>query len=78
MKSNDQQRSNLEKEDQQVVLGIIFLLVAIVSLISFIRQLKIKNLLALGFSLVAFITFGFFSTMTITCELLPNLGICGG
>lgn len=60
-----------------VVLGFIFLLVAILSVVSFVRQLKIRNILAIGFSLVAALSFGFFSIMTITCELLPNLSICG-
>lgn len=60
-----------------MVLGIILLLVTILSVISFVRQLKIKNLLALGFSALSVVAFGFFSVMTITCELLPGLGVCG-
>lgn len=61
-----------------MVLGIILLLVTILSAVSVIRQLKLKNILALGFSVVSVLAFGFFSVMTITCEVLPNLGVCGG
>lgn len=60
-----------------MVLGILLLVVTLLSAISFVRQLKIKNLFALGFSAVSVLAFGFFSIMTITCELIPNLGICG-
>lgn len=60
-----------------MVLGVIFLLVTILSVVSVFRQIKYKNVLALGFSAVAALAFGFFSIMTITCELLPNISICG-
>lgn len=60
-----------------VVLGVIFLIVAILSVVSVIRQIKFKNVLALAFSAIAALAFGFFSIMTITCELLPNIAICG-
>lgn len=60
-----------------MVLGIIFLLVTILSIVSVFRQIKFKNVLALGFSAIAALAFGFFSIMTITCELLPNIAICG-
>jgi len=60
----------------RIVLGIIFLLVALLAVVSIIRQLKIKNYLALGFSAVAALTFGFFSIMTIICQLAPSAGIC--
>jgi hypothetical protein len=52
-----------------IVLGIIFLLVAILSVVSVIRQLKIKNYLALIFSGLAALAFGFFSIATIISEL---------
>lgn len=61
-----------------MVLGLILLVVTILSVVSVIRQLKFKNLFALGFSVVSVLAFGFFSVMTITCEVLPGLGICGG
>lgn len=60
-----------------MVLGIICLLVALLSVVSIFRQLKYKNLLALAFSGISALVFGFFSIMTITCELMPGLGICG-
>ncbi len=60
-----------------MVLGVIFLLVTILSVVSVFRQIKYKNVLALGFSAIAALAFGFFSIMTITCELLPNISICG-
>lgn len=59
-----------------MVLAIILLIVAIVAVISFFRQLKIKNYLALVFSAVAALAFGFFSISTIFCELAPASGIC--
>lgn len=48
-----------------LVLASIILLVALVSIISVIRQLKIKNLLALVFSAASALVFGFFSIATI-------------
>ncbi len=61
-----------------MVLGLILLAVTIVSIISVVRQVRFKNILALAFSVISVLVFGFFSTMTITCELIPSLGICGG
>lgn len=58
--------------------GIIFLLVTILAVISVFRQLKIKNMFALAISGLTVLSFGFFSIMTITCELIPSLGICTG
>jgi len=48
-----------------LVFASIILIVAIVSVISVVRQLKYKNLLALGFSAVSALVFGFFSIATI-------------
>ena len=61
-----------------MVLALIFLVVTLLSVVSVVRQLKIKNLFALGFSAVSVLVFGFFSLMTITCELMPHLTVCGG
>jgi len=58
-----------------MVLAIIFLVVALVCLVSVIRQFKIKNYLALFFSGAAALSFGFFSIATIICEL-TNAGFC--
>lgn len=52
-----------------IVLGILFLLVALLAVVSVIRQLKIKNYLALIFSVLTAVTFGFFSIATIISEL---------
>lgn len=60
-----------------MVLAILLLLVTLLAVISVFRQLKLKNMFALGFSAIAALSFGFFSIMTMTCELLPSLGICG-
>src|SRR5699024_1985941 len=60
----------------RIVLGIIFLLVALLAVVSVIRQLKIKNYLALGFSAVTALALGFFSIMTIICQLVPIAGVC--
>ncbi|HLQ71193.1 MAG TPA: DUF2759 family protein [Bacillota bacterium] len=61
-----------------MVLAILLLLVALLAVVSVFRQLKHKNMFALAFSAIAALSFGFFSVMTMTCELLPNLGICAG
>ncbi|TRM13291.1 DUF2759 family protein [Lentibacillus cibarius] len=52
-----------------MVLGIIFLLVALLAIVSVIRQIRIKNLFALAFSALAVLVFGFFSVATIITEL---------
>lgn len=52
-----------------MVLAIIFLLVGLLAVVSVIRQLKIKNFFALGFSAVAVLVFGFFSIATIVTEI---------
>ncbi|WP_010530986.1 DUF2759 family protein [Lentibacillus jeotgali] len=52
-----------------MVLGLLFLLVTLLAIISVIRQLKVKNLFALGFSAVSVLVFGFFSVATIVTEL---------
>jgi len=59
-----------------MVLAIILFFVAIVAVISVFRQLKYKNYLALAFSAIAALTFGFFSVSTIFCELAPASGVC--
>lgn len=58
-----------------MVLAIIFLIVALLSVVSLLRQLKIKNYLAIAFSAVAALSFGFFSIATIICTL-TNAGFC--
>lgn len=52
-----------------IVLAILFLLVALLSVVSVIRQLKFKNIFALAFSAIAAVTFGFFSIATLISEL---------
>lgn len=52
-----------------MVLAIIFLVVALLSVVSLLRQLKIKNYLAIAFSAIAALSFGFFSIATIICSL---------
>ncbi|QKY69451.1 DUF2759 family protein [Lentibacillus sp. CBA3610] len=52
-----------------MVLAIIFLLVTLLAIVSVIRQLKIRNLFALGFSAITVLVFGFFSIATIITEL---------
>lgn len=59
-----------------MVLAIILLIVALLSVVSVFRQFKFKNYFALGFSVVSAAGFGFFSVMTIICEL-TEAGICG-
>lgn len=50
-------------------LGIIMLLVAVLAVISVVRQLKYKNMLALVFSAITVLVFGFFSIATIINEI---------
>lgn len=52
-----------------IVLALIFLAVALLAVISIIRQMKYKNLFALGFSAVTALVFGFFSIATIISVL---------
>ncbi|MFD2759414.1 DUF2759 family protein [Lentibacillus juripiscarius] len=52
-----------------MVLAVMFLLVTLLAIVSVVRQLRIKNLFALGFSAVAVLVFGFFSIGTIITEL---------
>ncbi|MHA6250974.1 DUF2759 family protein [Oceanobacillus sp. CAU 1775] len=52
-----------------IVLAVLFLLVAILAVISVIRQLKFKNLFALGFSAITALAFGFFAIATLISEL---------
>ncbi|WP_245843791.1 DUF2759 family protein [Oceanobacillus rekensis] len=54
---------------QHIVLAIVFLFVALLSIVSVIRQLKYKNLFALAFSGLAALAFGFFSIATILSEI---------
>ncbi|MGM8365128.1 DUF2759 family protein [Virgibacillus sp. W0181] len=58
-----------------MVLAIILLVVTLLAAVSVMRQLKLKNIFALGFSAVAVLSFGFFSVMTILCEL-TTASIC--
>jgi len=52
-----------------MVLAIILLIVALVSVVSVIRQLKFKNVFALLFSSASALVFGFFSIATIISEI---------
>ena len=52
-----------------MVLGILLFFVAILSVVSTVRQMKDRNLFGLGFSVVSVLTFGFFSIMTIIHEI---------
>ncbi|OZU89972.1 DUF2759 domain-containing protein [Virgibacillus indicus] len=52
-----------------IVLAILFLLVALVAVVSVIRQLKFKNIFALGFSAITALAFGFFAIATLISEI---------
>lgn len=58
-----------------MVLSILLLIVALLCVMSVLRQVKIKNYFALAFSAVAALSFGFFSIATIICEL-TDAGFC--
>nr|WP_067730413.1 DUF2759 family protein [Oceanobacillus damuensis] len=53
------------KSMQHIVLAIVFLFVAVLAVVSVIRQLRYKNLFALVFSGITALAFGFFSIATI-------------
>ncbi|MFD2637437.1 DUF2759 domain-containing protein [Piscibacillus salipiscarius] len=53
-----------------MVLGIIFLFVAILSFIAVFRELKRRNVLALLFAGASAAVFGWFSVMTIYSEFM--------
>ncbi|MEC5422257.1 DUF2759 family protein [Virgibacillus sp. C22-A2] len=52
-----------------IVLAILLLIVALLSVVSVIRQLKYKNVFALAFSAISALAFGFFSIATIISEI---------
>lgn len=52
-----------------MVLAIILLIVALLSVVSVLRQFKFKNYFALGFAAISALSFGFFSIATIVCSL---------
>ncbi|WP_100010660.1 DUF2759 family protein [Lentibacillus sediminis] len=52
-----------------IVLALLFLAVALLAVISVVRQMKFKNLFALGFSAITALVFGFFSIATIISVL---------
>lgn len=52
-----------------MVLAVILLIVALLSVVSVLRQFKFKNYFALVFSALAAVSFGFFSIATIICSL---------
>ncbi|WP_042145925.1 DUF2759 family protein [Paucisalibacillus sp. EB02] len=56
-----------------IVLGILFLIVTIVAVVSVVRQLKFRNYFALLFSVLTVIVFGFFSISTIISILKDSL-----
>lgn len=58
-----------------MVLAIILLVVALLSVVSLVKQLKIKNYLAILFAGASALSFGFFSLATIICSL-TDVGFC--
>ena len=58
-----------------MVLAIILLVVALLSVVALINQLKIKNYLAILFAAASAVTFGFFSIATIVCNFTSG-GFC--
>ncbi|MFD1066236.1 DUF2759 family protein [Oceanobacillus locisalsi] len=52
-----------------IVLAILFLVVALLAVLSVVRQLKYKNILALLFSALTAVVFGFFSVATLISEI---------
>ena len=48
-----------------MVIGVIFLIIAILCFVSIFRSLKRRNLLGAAYSLVVFLVLGWFSIMTI-------------
>jgi len=59
-----------------MILALILLLVALLSVVSFFKQIKNRNLLAIGFSALSALVFGFFSLSTIFCHFAVNAAYC--
>jgi len=59
-----------------MVLAVLLLVVAILSAVGFVRQIKTRNLLAIGFSAVSALVFGFFSLSTIFCNFAASAAYC--
>ncbi|MRG86585.1 DUF2759 domain-containing protein [Salinibacillus xinjiangensis] len=55
-----------------MVLGIMLLVVTILCAIAVFRELKSRNIFAVGFAGISVLVFGWFSVMTIVSELFPN------
>lgn len=53
------------KEEFNLFLAIVFLIITILAVIGGIREMKRMNLFAVGFSFVTVLVFGFFSVMTL-------------
>lgn len=52
-----------------MVLAILLLIVALLSAVSVLRQLKLRNAFAVAFSAISALAFGFFSIATIISEI---------
>ncbi|MBB6448895.1 cell division protein FtsW (lipid II flippase) [Geomicrobium halophilum] len=55
-----------------MALGTTLLAVAILSVISFFRELKRRNFVGVGFSVISILVFGFFSVMTLFVSGAPE------
>ncbi|WP_027725002.1 DUF2759 family protein [Tuberibacillus calidus] len=58
-----------------MVIGVIFLIISILCLISIFRSFKARNILAAIYSLIAFLVLGWFSVMTIWDVLFGTGGV---
>ncbi|RKQ37789.1 DUF2759 family protein [Oceanobacillus halophilus] len=52
-----------------IVLGVLCLFIALLAVVSVVRQMKFKNMFALLFSALTAVVFGFFSIATIISEI---------
>ncbi|MEQ6375913.1 DUF2759 domain-containing protein [Bacillaceae bacterium S4-13-58] len=55
-----------------MVLAILFLFVTILCVIATLREVKRKNILALGFAGISALVFGWFTVMTMYSELFTS------
>lgn len=68
-------KMNASKEDKvmgHLILAIVLLFVALLAVVSVIRQLKYKNLFALAFSALTALAFGFFQLQPLFQKSLDN------
>ncbi|MGV3488845.1 MAG: DUF2759 family protein [Tuberibacillus sp.] len=58
-----------------MVIGLIFLVIAILCLVSIFRAFKVRNMFGAVYSLIAFLVLGWFSVMTLYDVIFGSGGV---